>query len=80
MSATISVVVIADHKRFHGALAEVGEALGHGKGLVNVIGGLAYDPRPPASFAASGAAGSTGPCLSAPHAMWPGTWLARCRR
>jgi hypothetical protein len=37
--------VIADHKRFHAALAEVGEAVGHGKGLVNVAGGLAYDPR-----------------------------------
>src|SRR5215470_10792416 len=45
MSAVISVVVIADHKRFHIALAEVGEALGHGKGLVDVAGGLAYDPR-----------------------------------
>jgi hypothetical protein len=45
MSTTISVVVIADHKRFHAALAEVGEALGHGKGLLDVIGGLAYDPR-----------------------------------
>jgi hypothetical protein len=39
------VVVIADHKRFHTALAEVGRALGHGKGPVEVIGGLAYDPR-----------------------------------
>src|SRR5215831_16637733 len=45
MSAVISVVVIADHKRFHIALAEVGEALGHGKGLIDVAGGLAYDPR-----------------------------------
>ena len=45
MSTTISVVVIADHKRFHEALAEVGEALGHGRGLVNVAGGLAHDPR-----------------------------------
>src|SRR6266516_6822320 len=45
MSTTIGVVVIAGHKRFHAALAEVGEALGHGKGLVNVAGGLAYDPR-----------------------------------
>jgi hypothetical protein len=44
MSTTIGVVVIADHKRFHAALAEVGGALGHGKGLVNVTGGLAYDP------------------------------------
>src|SRR5215471_15442455 len=45
MSTTISVVVIADHKRFHEALAEVGEALGHGRGRVAVAGGLAYDPR-----------------------------------
>ena len=45
MSTTIGVVVIAGHKRFHAALAEVGEALGHGKGLLNVAGGLAYDPR-----------------------------------
>jgi hypothetical protein len=45
MSTTIGVVVIAGHKRFHTALAEVGEALGHGKGLLNVVGGLAYDPR-----------------------------------
>jgi hypothetical protein len=46
MSTTISVVVIADHKRFHAALAEVGEALGHGRGRrVGVAGGLAYDPR-----------------------------------
>jgi hypothetical protein len=45
VSTTIGVVVIADHKRFHAALAEVGEALGHGKGLLDVIGGLAYDPR-----------------------------------
>ena len=45
MSTTISVVVIADHKRFHEALAEVGGALGHGRGRVEVAGGLAYDPR-----------------------------------
>jgi hypothetical protein len=45
MSTTIGVVVIASHKRFHAALAEVGEVLGHGRGLLNVVGGLAYDPR-----------------------------------
>jgi len=45
MSAAIGVVVVADHKRFHAALAEVGEALGHGRGLLNVVGGLACDPR-----------------------------------
>src|SRR5262245_53015434 len=45
MSTAIGVVVIADHKRFHAALAEIGDALGHGRGLLNVIGGLAHDPR-----------------------------------
>jgi hypothetical protein len=45
LSTTIRVVVIADHRRFHAALAEVGEALGHGKGMIDVLGGLAYDPR-----------------------------------
>ena len=45
LSTTIRVVVIADHRRFHAALAEVGEALGHGKGMLDVLGGLAYDPR-----------------------------------
>lgn len=39
------VVVIADHRGFHTALAEVGQALGHGKGRISVIGGLAYEPR-----------------------------------
>lgn len=43
--SAISVVVIAGHKGFHTALAEVGQALGHGKGRINVIGGLAYEPR-----------------------------------
>jgi hypothetical protein len=41
----IGVIVIAEHKRFHNALAEVGQALGHGRGQVNVIGGLAYEPK-----------------------------------
>ena len=45
MTTTIGVVVIAGHKRFHAALAEVGEALGHGQGPLNVVGGLAYDHR-----------------------------------
>jgi hypothetical protein len=40
----VNVVVVADHKGFHTALAEVGEALGHGKGRVNLIGGLAHEP------------------------------------
>jgi hypothetical protein len=41
----VNIVVIADHKGFHAALAEVGEALGHGRGGVNIVGGLAYEPR-----------------------------------
>jgi hypothetical protein len=45
MVASIGVVVIAEHKDFHTALAEVGGALGHGRGRVEVIGGLAYDSR-----------------------------------
>ncbi len=48
MSTAIGVVVIAGHKRFHTALAEVGEALGpghgQGQGMVSVLGGLAHDP------------------------------------
>ena len=43
--SSVSVVVIADHKGFHTALAEVGQALDHGNGRINVIGGLAYEPR-----------------------------------
>jgi hypothetical protein len=45
LAASIGVVVIADHKDFHAALAEVAAALGHGRGGAEVIGGLAYDPR-----------------------------------
>ncbi len=44
-ATSVSVVVLAEHKRFHTALAEVGQALGHGMGSVNVVGGLAYEPR-----------------------------------
>jgi hypothetical protein len=43
--SSVSVVVIAEYKGFHTALAEVGQALGHGKGRVTVAGGLAYEPR-----------------------------------
>lgn len=39
----IRVVVVAGHRRFHAALAEVGQALG-AAGPARVIGGLAYDP------------------------------------
>jgi hypothetical protein len=45
LASSIHVVVIADHKGFNTALAEVGQALGRGKGRANVIGGLAYEPR-----------------------------------
>jgi hypothetical protein len=45
MATTVHVLVVAGHKSFHAALAEVGEALGHGKGRVIVVGGLACDPR-----------------------------------
>jgi hypothetical protein len=56
MSTAIGVVVIAGHRRFHTALAEVDEALGSGhgpgpghgqgqrQGMVSVLGGLAHDP------------------------------------
>jgi hypothetical protein len=45
VASSVLVVVIADHKGFHAALGEVGQALGHGKGRTSVIGGLAYEPR-----------------------------------
>lgn len=41
----IGVIVIAEHKHFHSSLAEVGQVVGHGKGQVSVIGGLAYEPK-----------------------------------
>jgi len=40
----VSVVVVADHRRFHAALTETGQALGRG-GAARVIGGLAYEPK-----------------------------------
>jgi hypothetical protein len=43
--ARVGVVVIADHKTFKTALAEVGQALGDGRGPAAVIGGLAYEPK-----------------------------------
>src|SRR5260370_783144 len=45
LTPPIGVGVTRAHKRFHAALAEGGEAVGPGKGLVNGAGGLAYDPR-----------------------------------
>jgi len=40
--ARIGVVVIADHRNFKTDIAEVGQAIGQGKGPASVIGGLAY--------------------------------------
>jgi len=40
----VSVVVVADHRRFHAALTETGRALGPG-GAAQVVGGLAYEPK-----------------------------------
>ena len=43
--ARIGVVVVADHKTFRTALAEVRQAIGDGKSPASVIGGLAYEPK-----------------------------------
>ncbi len=43
-SIPVSVVVVADHRRFHAALTETGQALGP-DGAARVIGGLAYEPK-----------------------------------
>ena len=43
-SVWIGVVVVADHRRFHPALAEVARALGQQPGAVGVVGGLAHEP------------------------------------
>jgi hypothetical protein len=40
----VSVVVVADPRRFHAALTETGQALGPG-GAARVLGGLAYEPK-----------------------------------
>ncbi len=40
----IGVVVVAHHRRFHAALAEVGRAIGQHPGAAGVIGGLAHEP------------------------------------
>jgi hypothetical protein len=40
----LGVVVVAEHRRFHAALADIGEALGPGS-PASVLGGLAYEPR-----------------------------------
>jgi hypothetical protein len=42
-AARVGVVVIADHKTFKTALAEVGQVIG--RGPASVIGGLAYEPK-----------------------------------
>jgi hypothetical protein len=38
------VLVVADHRRFHAALTETGQALGSG-GAARILGGLAYEPK-----------------------------------
>jgi hypothetical protein len=43
--ARIGVVVIADHKNFKADLAEVGQAIGQGRGPASVIGGIANEPK-----------------------------------
>jgi hypothetical protein len=40
----VSVMVVADHRRFHAALTETGHALAPGS-AARVIGGLAYEPK-----------------------------------
>src|SRR5262249_59698363 len=40
----VSVVVVADHRRFHVAVTETGQALGPGD-AARVIGGLPYAPK-----------------------------------
>jgi hypothetical protein len=44
-SPWVGVVVVAPHRRFHAALAEVGRAVGADAGDTGVAGGLAYEPR-----------------------------------
>jgi hypothetical protein len=41
----VGVMVIADHRTFKTALAEVGHAIGAGRGPATIIGGLAYEPK-----------------------------------
>jgi hypothetical protein len=43
--ARIAVVVVADHKTFKTAIAEVGQAIGDTRSPARVIGGLAYEPK-----------------------------------
>jgi len=40
----VGVMVVADHRRFHAALTETGQALGPG-GASRILGGLAYEPK-----------------------------------
>jgi hypothetical protein len=40
----VGVMVVADHRRFHAALTETGQALGPAGGA-RILGGLAYEPR-----------------------------------
>ena len=43
--AALGVLVVADHKNFANALAEVGQALGQAEYPVSVIGGIAHEPK-----------------------------------
>jgi hypothetical protein len=43
--ARVGVVVVADHKTFRTALAEVRQAIGADRSPASVIGGLAYEPK-----------------------------------
>jgi hypothetical protein len=43
--ARVNVVVIADHRTFRTALADVRQAIGGGRVPASVIGGLAYEPK-----------------------------------
>jgi hypothetical protein len=43
--ARIAVVVVADHRTFKTAIAEVGQAIGDTRSPARVIGGLAYEPK-----------------------------------
>jgi hypothetical protein len=57
----IGVIVVADHKHFSSAIAEVSQALGN-SGPAAVVGGWPGSPRAPTCCAASGAASWTSPC------------------
>jgi hypothetical protein len=41
----VGLLVVADHRRFSRALAEVGQAMARGDSAVSVLGGIAYEPK-----------------------------------